>query len=140
MLQRGFSPGFPRPGCTVDLLGGPYLLLKDVIQLVVLAAISMALYRWIVSHPPRLFGFAPAENRLCSQSHGEALLILFLIGGIMISGFLYDGGHLYADPLTPEIEAERAWQPLSRFTGYVLFALGGTSLAAFARRAGWGVE
>jgi Fe-S oxidoreductase len=137
MFARGFVPGFHLPGLTVDLLGGPYLLLKDVIQLVVLAAISMALYRWIVSHPPRLFGFAPAENRLRSQSHGEALLILFLIGGIMISGFLYDGGHLYADPLTPEIEAERAWQPLSRFTGYVLFALGGTSLAAFASGAGW---
>ena len=77
------------------LLGGPYLLLKDLIQVVVLGAIGMALYRWIVSHPARLFGFAPAENRLRGQSHGEALLILVLIGGIMISGFLYDGGHLY---------------------------------------------
>src|SRR5215510_2073763 len=70
MFARGFVPGFHLPGLTVDLLGGPYLLLKDVIQLVVLASISMALYRWIVSHPARLFGFAPAENRLRSQSHG----------------------------------------------------------------------
>src|SRR5262245_60913957 len=100
MFARGFIPGFQLPGLSVDLLGGPYLLLKDLIQLIVLGAVAMAMYRWLVSHPPRLFGFAPAENRLRQHSHWEALLILTFIGLIMISGFLYDGGHLYSATLT----------------------------------------
>src|SRR5262245_53239530 len=85
MFARGFIPGFHLPLLSADQLGGPYLLLKDVIQIVVLGAIGMAMYRWIVSHPPRLFGYAPAENRLRGQSHWEALLILAFIGTIMIS-------------------------------------------------------
>src|SRR5262250_3811010 len=56
MFVRGFVPDFRLPGLSVNLLGGPYLLLKDLIQLVFLGAIGMALYRWVVSHPARLFG------------------------------------------------------------------------------------
>ena len=96
MFARGFFPDFTLPGLSVGLLGGPYCLLKDFVQVIVLGAIAMALYRWLVSHPARLYGFAPAEDRLRGQSHGEAMLILCFIGAIMISGFLYDGGHLYA--------------------------------------------
>jgi hypothetical protein len=33
MFARGFVPGFTLPLLSVNLLGGPYLLLKDVIQL-----------------------------------------------------------------------------------------------------------
>ena len=137
MFARGFFPGFHLPGLSVDLLGGPYLLLKDVIQLVVLLAIGMALTRWLIIHPARLYGFAPAENRLRGQSHGEAILILCFIGTIMIGGFLYDGGHLFAGELTPEIERERAWQPLSTFVGMALFAAGGAGLAELASNVGW---
>lgn len=137
MFVRGFFPGFTLPGLSVNLLGGPYLLLKDIIQLVVLGAIGMALVRWLVSHPPRLFGYAPAENRLRGQSHGEAILILCFIGTIMISGFLYDGGHLYSGALSPEIEAERRWQPLSSLVGAGLFALGGAEGAGLASDIGW---
>src|SRR5215470_8411602 len=137
MFVRGFVPDFRLPGLSVNLLGGPYLLLKDLIQLVVLGAIGMALYRWMVSHPARLFGFAPAENRLRSQTHGEALVILSFIGLIMIAGFLYDGGHLYNGTLTPEIDRERGWQPLSALVGLTLFSLGGPNLANFASNAGW---
>ncbi len=140
MFVRGFVPDFHLPGLTVNLLGGPYLLLKDLIQVVVLGAIVMALYRWLVSHPARLFGFAPAEDRLRGQSHGEALLILCFIGIIMISGFLYDGGHLYAAGLTPDIEKERGWQPFSALVGLALFTAGGAGLAAFASNLGWWVH
>lgn len=137
MFARGFFPGFTLPGLSVNLLGGPYLLLKDIIQLVVLVAISMALFRWLVSHPPRLYGFAPAEDRLRGQSHGEAVLILCFIGTIMISGFLYDGGHLFAGAVTPEIERERAWQPLSALVGLTLAGIGGAGLAELASNIGW---
>ena len=49
MFARGFFPDFHLPGLSVHLLGGPYLLLKDLIQLIVLGAIGMALYRWLIS-------------------------------------------------------------------------------------------
>lgn len=137
MFGRGFFPGFTLPLLSVHLLGGPYLLLKDIIQLVVLVAISMALFRWLVSHPARLYGFAPAEDRLRGQSHGEAVLILCFIGTIMISGFLYDGGHLYAGAVTAEIESERAWQPLSALVGLILAGIGGAGFAGFMSDLGW---
>ncbi|MGH3644360.1 MAG: hypothetical protein ACRDUX_35680, partial [Mycobacterium sp.] len=140
MFVRGFVPDFHLPLMSVGLLGGPYLLLKDIIQVIVLGAISMAIYRWVVSHPPRLFGFAPAEDRLRGQSHGEAILILSFIGTIMISGFLYDGGHLYAAPPSPEIESEKLWQPISRLVGFILVTVGGVGLAGFASNAGWWIH
>jgi Fe-S oxidoreductase len=140
MFGRGFFPGFTLPGLSVDLLGGPYLLLKDLIQLVVLSAVTMAAVRWLVTHPPRLFGFAPAEDRLRSQSHGEAILILGFIALIMISGFLYDGGHLYSGDETEGVLRERAWQPLSAAVGNALHGLGGAGLAERASNAGWWVH
>ena len=140
MFARGFVPGFHLPLLSVGMLGGPYLLLKDLIQLVVLGAVGMAIYRWMVSHPPRLFGFAPSEERLRGQSHGEALLILTFIALIMICGFLYDGGHLYAGEHTEVIARERAWQPLSALVGAGLAAIGGAGLAAFASDLGWWVH
>ncbi len=137
MFVRGFVPDFHLPGLSVAHLGGPYLLLKDLIQLIVLVAIGVALVRWLATHPPRLYGFAPAEARLRGQSHGEAILILAFIGTIMLSGFLYDGGHLYAATPSETLAAERRWQPLSALVGAALFAAGGTALAGAASQAGW---
>src|SRR4029077_11434192 len=51
MFGRGFVDDFYIPPFSPGLLGGPYLLLKDVMEVVVLAAIAVALYRWGVSHP-----------------------------------------------------------------------------------------
>jgi len=139
MFARGFFPNFTLPGLSVGWLGGPYGLLKDFVQVIVLGAIGMALYRWLVSHPARLYGFAPAEDRLRGQSHGEAMLILCFIGAIMISGFLYDGGHLYAHE-GGDIAKERAWQPISNLVGMALFAAGGASLAELMSNTGWWIH
>ena len=140
MFGRGFVDRFTLPLMSVHHLGGPYLLLKDVMQLVVLVSIGVALYRWLISHPARLYGFAPAEDRLRGQTHGEAYLILCFIGSIMIGGFLYDGGWLVyaaegASPeLMEEIEAERAWQPLSYMVGLTLSSFG---IAELGSDFGW---
>ena len=69
MFGRAFSPHFFVPGFTPDLLGGPFLVLRDVMEVTVSAAVLLALYRWVLSHPPRLFGYRPAETRLAGQSH-----------------------------------------------------------------------
>lgn len=139
MFVRGFVPGFTLPLLSVDMLGGPYLLLKDLVQIAVLISISYAFYRWLVSHPARLYGYAPAEDRLRGQSHGEAVLILGFIATIMLSGYFYDGGHLYAHQ-GAEIDKERMWQPISNLVGSMLFDLGGSGLAQNASNAAWWVH
>ncbi len=142
MFVRGFVPDFTLPLLSVNLLGGPYLLVKDLIQVAVLVSIGYAFYRWLVSHPERLYGFAPAEDRLLGQSHGEAVLILCFIAMIMISGYVYDGGHLYAHEgaVDADIAAERAWQPLSNLVGQALYSMGGASAAHTASNAGWWIH
>ncbi len=124
MFGRGFVSDFYVPLFTPGLLGGPYLLLKDLMEVVVLGAISVALYRWRVSHPARLYGYKPAEEKLAGQSHWEAYLILVFIGSIMISGKLYDGGRMICDASNPHVQAEMAWQPFSRLVGQALGSMG----------------
>jgi Fe-S oxidoreductase len=120
MFARGYIDDFYLPLLSPHLLGGPYLLLKDVMEVVVLGAISVALYRWGVSHPKRLYGFMPAEEKLAGQSHWEAYLILCFIGCIMIGGLLYDGGRMVSERNNALVQSERAWQPFSALVGHLL--------------------
>ena len=79
MFGRMFFPSFTLPFLSVDSiipLGGPYLLIKDIFQLLVLLAIATAFTRWLITRPTRLYGYAPAENKLRDHSHWEAFLIL----------------------------------------------------------------
>jgi Fe-S oxidoreductase len=137
MFGRGFVAEFTVPGLRIGLLGGPYMLVRDIMEVVVIAAVGLALYRWVVSHPQRLLGFPPAENRLARQSHWEALLILCFIATIMITGLLYDGGRLVF--AAEELAAERPWQPASAAVSRVLAALGGEG-ARFVSDAAWWVH
>jgi len=135
MFGRGFSDDFHLPLLSPHLLGGPYLLLKDIMAVAVLVAIGVALYRWGVSHPKRLYGFKPAEEQLAGHSHWEAYLILVFIGLIMIGGLLYDGGRMVFD--ADKVRAEMPWQPFSRI---VALLLGGPRTARFFSNAGWWVH
>ena len=135
MFGRGFAPEFTVPGLQLGLLGGPYMLLRDVMEVSVLGAVILALYRWVIAHPPRLFGFKPAEERLAGQSHWEAMLILSFIGTIMLTGLLYDGGRLvYAGN---ELAAERAWQPASAVAAGLLSGLGDGGAKVVSDAAWW---
>src|SRR5882724_11869255 len=124
MFGRAFSAHFFVPGFAPDLLGGPFLVLRDVLEVTVSAAVLVALYRWVLSHPPRLFGYRPAEARLAGQSHWEAVLILLFILTIMLGGLLYDGGRLVYLVGDPRLEAERPWEPASALMGILLTPLG----------------
>ncbi len=133
MFGRAYSSHFHLP-----LVGGPYLLLRDVMEVTVLFWIIFALARWLVTHPARLYGFAPAENRLRGQSHWEAYLILSFIGTIMLTGLLYDGIRVAtAHGLDADVAREAAWEPLSRFVGAALFAAAGPAPAAALGNAAW---
>lgn len=137
MFARGFFPDFYLFPFTPHLLGGPYLLAKDIMEVLVLFSILTALYRWGVSHPARLYGFKPAEERLAGQSHWEAYLILCFIGTIMISGKLYDGGRMIFDAANPDVQAEIPWQPFSHMVGNALNSMGGVEAARFGSNLGW---
>jgi len=136
MFGRAFSDHFFVPGFSPNLLGGPFFLLRDLLEVSVLCAVGMALYRWLVAHPQRLFGFRPAEDRLAGQSHWEAILILSFISTIMLTGLLYDGGRLVALAGDPITEAERPWQPIGRIFGWMLSAFGSGG-ALFISNAAW---
>jgi Fe-S oxidoreductase/prepilin signal peptidase PulO-like enzyme (type II secretory pathway) len=136
MFGRGYSDDFYLPPFTPHLLGGPYLFLKDIMEVAVLGAISVALYRWGVSHPKRLYGFKPAEEKLAGHSHWEAYLILVFIGCIMIGGLLYDGGRMVLKPNDPSVQAEVAWQPFSHIVALILGGMG-VGTARFLSDAGW---
>ncbi len=123
LFGQGFNPDFHVPGFSMDLLGGPYLLMKDLVEVGVIVGVSIALYRWFISHPVRLFGFKPAEAKLAGHSHWEAFLILGFIMTLMVTDLLYDGGRFVyglGDPLT---KSERAWSPVSAAVGLALSGL-----------------
>ncbi len=113
MFVRGWVPDFTLPGFSPHLLGKPYSLLKEIFEVAVAVGVSVGLFRWTIQKPTRLMGFLPAEARLRSQTHGEAVLILSFILTIMISGLFYDAGRLVYLAGTPDIELERPWQPVS---------------------------
>jgi Fe-S oxidoreductase len=130
MFARMFVPTFTLPFFSVDSivpLGGPYLLLKDVFQALVLIAIGVAFTRWLVTRPKRLYGYAPAENEIRGHSHWEAFLILGCIAMIMISGYLYDGGMLAVHREAEHAKREMAWQPISLRVGLLLLVTVGSA-------------
>ncbi|HEY2524950.1 MAG TPA: hypothetical protein VGI29_07820, partial [Candidatus Binataceae bacterium] len=88
MFGRAYSDSFVLPGFSLNLLGGPYLLLRDFMEVAVLIAVGVGLVRWGITHAPRLYGFLPPESRLRGKSHWEAYLILLFIGAIMVTGLV----------------------------------------------------
>ncbi|MCC6623226.1 MAG: (Fe-S)-binding protein [Deltaproteobacteria bacterium] len=71
------SAFFPRS--EIPLIHAPYGILKDITAVIVLAMIVWAVYRRVVTKPARL------------SLSGEAILILAMIGGLMLSDMLLDG-------------------------------------------------
>ena len=119
LFGQGYDPHFYLPGLRPDGMGGPYLLIKDLVEIGVVAAVLIALYRWLLSHPTRLFGFQPAESKLAHQSHWEALVILLFILGLMVTDFLYDGGR-FAIESDPWTSSEKRWAVISAGVGLLL--------------------
>jgi Fe-S oxidoreductase len=133
MFGRAYSEHFRLP-----LVGGPYLLLRDVMEALVIVSVGIALTRWLVTHPKRLYGFLPAENRMRQQSHWEAYVILCFIGTIMITGLVYDGCRVaVAQGLDPGIADEARWEPLSRLVGAAIHSAVGQAGARWTRDVAW---
>ncbi|MGH7819135.1 MAG: (Fe-S)-binding protein [Candidatus Binatia bacterium] len=140
MFGRGFSDHFYVPGFSMGLLGGPYLLLRDLMEVIVLSSVGVALVRWGITHPARLYGYEPPEHRLRTQSHWEAYLILCLIGAIMLTGLAYDGARLIGFAADPEVAREAPWEPLSLMVGKGLASLAGPEGAVAIGNVAWWVH
>ncbi len=136
MFGRAYSAAFVFPGFSLNLLGAPYMLLRDFTELAVLIAVGVGLVRWGITHAPRLYGFLPPEQRQRNKSHWEAYVILTFIGLIMLAGLVYDGGRIAAQPDLPEAR----WEPISALVGLGLAMVAGTGFALVASNVAWWVH
>ena len=97
LFGRAFDVNWNIPGFGPDqLLGPPFFILRDLLEVTVIVGAGYMLYRRVIVHPSRLVGIAPAEQRFRDADHREAILILVFIELIMIGGLLYDAAHLVA--------------------------------------------
>ncbi len=103
-----------------DPLGHAYTLLRDLIQVTVVIAVLYALYRRLIAHTPRLFGFRPAEERLHAETHWEGILILFLILGIMLGSLLHEGARIVEFAGSADTQAEKGWEPISNLVAQLI--------------------
>ena len=136
MFARAYSPSFIFPGFSLHLLGGPYMLLRDFIEVAALIAVGVGLVRWRITHAPRLYGYLPPESRLRAKSHWEAYVILIFIGLIMAGGLVYDGGRIVSHQGD---NREMWWSPFSTLVGLGL-ATAGTGFALQASNVAWWVH
>lgn len=125
MFGRAYSPDFP---WLPAILWNPYQLVRDFFEVVVFVCVNILIFRWLVTQPKRLIGYAPAEEKQRSHAHWEAYLILALIGTITFSGLVYDGGRLVAHGVATGEWGDAMWEPFSFVMGRTLMAIGGPQL------------
>ncbi len=119
---RAFSVNFNIPGFGPNqLLGPPFFVARDLLELVVIVAVSYMLYRRLVVHTPRLFGLGRAEERYRGAPHWEGILILVFILFIMVGGLLADAGRLVWLDIHGN---EREFAPLTALVADIIGGLG----------------
>src|SRR5215211_521962 len=90
ILIAGVFPRFSYALVLPDALYRVYSLSQDVFALLVIAAVGFALFRRLVLHPRRLEG----DN----LEHTDALIILSMIMGLMVTLLLFTAFELVAHP------------------------------------------
>ncbi len=115
LVSLGYSPGFFHA-----LMGNPvghlYLLIKEIFEILVVIGVGIAFYRRLIEKPERL------------TLSFEALVILGMIGGLMISDFLYDGtelallnsGRLNDPAHAAFLASAQAWTPVGAWLGRLM--------------------
>src|ERR671931_623289 len=61
MFGRAYSEQFYMPLMSPELLGGPWMFVRDCFEGIVLVCVLVLLARWAITRPMRLMGFAPAR-------------------------------------------------------------------------------
>lgn len=137
LFGRAFDPMWNIPGfAPTEVLGPPFFIVRDVLELVVIIGCVYMLWRRLVAHTPRLFGSTRAEQRYHDAPHWEGVLILLFILAIMLGGLLYDGAHLVAYDIHG---TERDFSPLGALVAALLGGLSRSS-ANTVSEVGWWVH
>lgn len=118
------------PEAHIPLIHNPYALAKDITELIVLAMVIIAAYRRIVLKPERLT-LSP-----------EAVVVLGMIGGLIITDLLYDGflfasARLADGGMSPVLEAEASWAFVGNGLSHLFGGMGETSLLIGKELAYW---
>src|SRR5215207_4823628 len=123
ILIAGVFPRFSFALILPDALYRVYSLSQDVFAGLVILAVGFALYRRLVLHPKRLEG----DN----LEHTDALIILSMIMGLMVTLILTTGFELVGDPTRFGNEKVisrplsmifgRVFSPEAAHTGYTIF-------------------
>ena len=92
IVIQGFSAAFSYALFLPHWLYQLYAFSQDVFALLVLGAVAFAFYRRLVVHPRRLEG----DN----LEHADALIILGMIGGLMVTLLLVNACQYLVDPAT----------------------------------------
>ncbi|HEY2774624.1 MAG TPA: (Fe-S)-binding protein [Candidatus Binatia bacterium] len=137
MFARGWFPDFVIPLAGAAQFGGPVVFLKDTFEVLVAVSALILVSRWLFTHPQRLMGFKPAEERVANHPHWEAVLILLFITTITCSGLIYDAGRMVFLAGNPEIEAEKMWGWASHALSHVLAGFGPGFAESASNTAWW---
>lgn len=137
MFARGWFPEFTLPLAGAAQFGGPVIFLKDTMEVLVAGSALVLISRWVITHPKRLMGFLPAEERVHAHPHWEAVLILGFITTITTSGLIYDAGRMVFMAGDHEIEAEKMWGWASHL---ISMGMPSASFAEAASNAAWWVH
>ena len=117
------------PDAHLPLIHNQYALIKDITELVVLVAVCFAMYRRLVVKPARL------------TDSMEAVIVLAMIGGLVVSDFFYDAFQFAAatatDTISPAMAAEMAWSPVGSALAVAVSWLSADTLGAFHEIAYW---
>jgi Fe-S oxidoreductase len=137
MFARGWIPEFTLPLAGAAQFGGPVVFLKDTMEVLVAISALVLISRWVITHPKRLMGYLPAEERVHAHPHWEAVLILCFITTITVSGLVYDAGRMVFLAGDHEIEAEKMWGWASHL---ISMGMPSASFAETASNAAWWIH
>lgn len=114
---RGVTEAFFLPGLS-ETAG--FLVIQDLFSLAVIAAVTYAVFRRVVTRPRRL------------TLSAEGLVILLLIAGLMVTDLFADAGRMVLAPAPAD-----AWAFAGRAIAGVLAGLGSGAVAAVFHLAWW---
>ena len=121
LVGRVYFPNFHLPLFGIDqLLGLPYIFLRDIFEIIVVVMVLVAGFRRAVLKPKRI------------TLSGDAAFILAMIGTLMVTDFLANGAIMAAGESTGE-----AHSFMAAFTGNLLSGMSHGSLAFLHQFSWW---
>ena len=121
LVGRAYAPAFHLPGFGPDqILGPPYIFLRDVFEVIVVLMVLVAGFRRAVLRPERI------------TRSWDAAFVLWMIGTLMVTDFLLNGALVAAGEPTHE-----AYSFMAHATAGLLGSLSYATLSVLHQGAWW---